>query len=318
MQCARVIISLPCTVFSMTFQATEFLFTINNYTNDDLQRVRSAVSNSWGCNYLCFGLEIAPSTGTPHIQGYLQVDHRMRASTVNRKLGNRGRLQRATASLEQNKKYTAKTREGDSTPNEIWEEYGEARLVSQTPKRKRDDYDSLINLLSEGGSIKEAIMKFPDLCVKHLGNVTKIRELLLRNNDITSYCGPFLWSTPIGFSPTDRWNRCLWLKGPSGIGKTQFACSFFSRPLFVRHIDQLRKFNAADHGGIIFDDMNFLHWPRESQITLLDCDMPTAVHVRYTIVEIPAFTKRIFTSNVDIFDMTQRAISRRVHRVNFN
>lgn len=298
----------------MAFQGTEFLFTINNYTENDLRDIRAAVDNNWGCNYICFGLEVGEQ-GTPHVQGYLQVTRRMRASTVNRRIGNRARLERARGSLEDNQKYTSKTREQDINPNEIWEEYGEPKEV---PKKKKNDYGNLIKLLQESSDIIDVITNHPELSVKHFSNIIRIREIITRKKEITSFFGPFLWKTPPGFATTDQWDRCLWLKGPSGIGKTQYACSLIERPLFVRHIDQLRSFNANEYGGIIFDDMNFLHWPRESQITLLDCEMPTAIHVRYKVVELPAYTKRLFTSNVDIFDMADQAIKRRVLRVNFN
>lgn len=305
---------MPILITPMAFQGTEFLFTINNYTDNDLNLVRTAVQRDWGCNYLCFGLEEG-AQGTPHIQGYLQVDHRMRASTVNRRIGNRARLQKATRSLEENKKYTSKTRENDPNPNEVWEEYGEAR---ETKSVKTNDYGDLINLLKEGGDVVDVVTQHPELAVKHFANILRIREILSNKKLVPSFFGPFLWQTPPSFGPADVWGRALWLKGPSGIGKTQFACSLIETPLFIRHIDQLRSYNTKEYGGIIFDDMNFLHWPRESQISLLDCEMPTAIHVRYRVVELPAYTKRIFTSNVDIFNMDDLAIKRRVKRINFN
>lgn len=303
----------------MSFQARRFVFTINNYGVSDLIAVRSAVDGGWGCTYMCFGLEIGPREGIPHIQGYLELDHRMRASAVNNRLGNRAHLERANGSYESNKKYCSKTRDEDDEPNEVFEEYGNHNsALEPKPKRKRGpDYESAISLLESGANIKDVIVKHPELAVKHLPNLIKIRSIMASSMDISPYHGPFPWSTPPGFAPSEQWRRCLWLRGPSGIGKTQFAVSLLEKPLFVRHIDQLKKFCPADYGGIIFDDMNFAHWPREAQIQLLDLEMPTAIHVRYGIVELPAYTKRIFTSNVDIF-LEDPAIRRRYHRVNFN
>lgn len=304
----------------MSFQARRFVFTINNYTDDDLTAVRSAVDRGWGCTYLCFGLEIAPSTGTPHVQGYLELSRRMRASTVNRQLGNRARLERANGSCESNRKYCSKTREDDYEPNAVFEEFGTPTPdLDPRPKRERDpcDFAGVVSLLESGADIKDVILKFPELCVRHLPNLVRIRSIMASSSEFCPFNGPFPWATPPGFGPADQWRRCLWLHGPSGIGKTQFAVSLVERPLFVRHVDQLKKYAPGDFGGLIFDDMSFLHWPREAQIQLLDCEMPTAIHCRYAIVELPAYTRRVFTSNVDIF-CDDAAVKRRYHRVNFN
>lgn len=43
-------------------------FTICNYTEDDITNLKKLPST-----YIVFGLEIAPTTGTPHIQGFLQM-----------------------------------------------------------------------------------------------------------------------------------------------------------------------------------------------------------------------------------------------------
>jgi len=75
---------------------------------------------------------------------------------------------------------------------------------------------------------------------------------------------------------------------------------------------------GPDHDGIVFDDMSFDHWPPESVIHLLDMECERALHVRYGTVTIPAYTKKIFTSNkkniftkIDVEIEQFNAISRR-------
>lgn len=41
-------------------------FTLNNYTEDDIAQLQAL-----DCKYMVFGKEIAPETGTPHLQGYV-------------------------------------------------------------------------------------------------------------------------------------------------------------------------------------------------------------------------------------------------------
>lgn len=102
------------------------------------------------------------------------------------------------------------------------------------------------------------------------------------------------------------------LIGPSGCGKSTWAKRVAPKPaLFVSHIDDLRKFNADVHKSIIFDDMDFNHWPRTAQIHLVDQHDVRSINVRYGTVTIPAGTPKIFTSNLPPFSMDP-AIDRRI------
>ena len=47
-------------------RAYGWAFTHNNYTNESIEAIKNL-----DCKYLVFGREVAPSTGTPHIQGYI-------------------------------------------------------------------------------------------------------------------------------------------------------------------------------------------------------------------------------------------------------
>lgn len=105
-------------------------------------------------------------------------------------------------------------------------------------------------------------------------------------------------------------NTCPVLIGPSGIGKTAWACRVAPKPaLWVSHIDVLRLFKEGYHKSIIFDDMVFTHYPVQSQIHLVDMEKQRQIHCRYGYAEIPAGTMKIFTCNEDPFtvcDMINR------------
>lgn len=102
------------------------------------------------------------------------------------------------------------------------------------------------------------------------------------------------------------------LIGPSGCGKSTWAKRVAPKPaLFVSHVDDLRKFNVDVHKSIIFDDMDFNHWPRTAQIHLVDQHDVRSINVRYGTVTIPAGTPKIFTSNLPPFTMDP-AIDRRI------
>jgi len=111
--------------------------------------------------------------------------------------------------------------------------------------------------------------------------------------------------------------KTLVLCGESGCGKTTWAKRNAPRPaLFVSHIDTLKKFDTEVHKSIIFDDVDFNHYPRTSQIHLVDFDNPRAIHVRYGCVEIPAGIFKIFTCNSHPLTLTDAAIRRRVQVYN--
>jgi len=90
--------------------------------------------------------------------------------------------------------------------------------------------------------------------------------------------------------------KTIVLTGTSGVGKTQFAISHFKQPLVISHIDDLKKLNS-NTDGLVFDDMNFGHWPPNACIHLCDMELPRSINVKYGTVEIPAKMPRFFTSN---------------------
>lgn len=79
--------------------AKAFVFTLNNYVE---LPVLSA-----GMRYLCYGKEIAPSTGTPHLQGYVVYENPVRATKVIKDLPG-SHVEKANGSPEQCIAYCSK------------------------------------------------------------------------------------------------------------------------------------------------------------------------------------------------------------------
>lgn len=119
-------------------------------------------------------------------------------------------------------------------------------------------------------------------------------------------------------------SKAVVLWGSSNIGKTHFALSHFKNPHIVTHLDDLVLFDASRHDGLVFDDITFTHLPVSQRINLTDMDFTRSIHIRYTTVQIPKGTKRIFTNNIQSvfinpqeslsYDQTD-AINRRLHYV---
>lgn len=114
----------------------------------------------------------------------------------------------------------------------------------------------------------------------------------------------------------NRLSVVVW--GESGCGKTTLAMTLLPNALIVTHMDDLMRYNDK-FDGIIFDDMSFLHTPREAQIHIVDNAIPRSIHCRYNVARIPAGVKKIFTTNNyngGIF-LDDVAIQRRISIIKF-
>jgi len=116
----------------------------------------------------------------------------------------------------------------------------------------------------------------------------------------------------------DPTRASLWLVGKTGVGKTEYAKTLFTRPLLVSHMDQLKDLKPK-HDGIIFDDMSFCHWPREATIHITDINNKRGINVKHGCIVIPKGLPRVFTSNKWIWPADETgAIARRICRVKVN
>lgn len=107
-------------------ESRAWCFTLNNYTEEEDNALQALE-----CVYLIYGYEVAPETGTPHLQGYVRFKSAKKLEQVKAKIP-RAHLEKARGSCEDNVAYCKKTREGD-TPNEKVFEKGDRPL---SPKEK--------------------------------------------------------------------------------------------------------------------------------------------------------------------------------------
>lgn len=174
---------------------------------------------------------------------------------------------------------------------------------------KEDDYitnmefnvDQRANELAKEGKINEALK----YVIEHRPGATNQLERLKAGYNIIAnlHKTTTLQYTKEQFHEMnlENWNRqrkSLVIMGKPGWGKTQWAITcLFKNPLIVRHMDKLKQFDPFSNDGIIFDDMNFSHYPRSARIHLLDVEVDTDINVKCSMVTIPAGTPRVFTTN---------------------
>jgi hypothetical protein len=87
-------------------KARAYCFTINNYSDEEKKLVRELMTK--GAKYVVCGEEVCPTTGTPHLQGYVAFHNARGIKAINKLIGNRAHLVVANGTAEQNKKYCEK------------------------------------------------------------------------------------------------------------------------------------------------------------------------------------------------------------------
>lgn len=260
--------------------------TLNNYTEADIELVGNWAAE---CTRIVVSKEVG-SEGTPHLQGVMSWRSAKRLAAL-KKLCSRAHWEVAIAA----KDFTYPMKD-------------DSEIVVNVDNRengKRNDLDSFKEAI-KGGASNQVLWEEHFGCMIRYGKMVPEYRSVLRGSVRSGFTlADYAWE-PIDYNkPTILW-------GAPGIGKTQFALAHFEKPLLVRTVDDLKRLD--DHDGIVFDDMSFLHWPRETQIHLLD-ELDSSIHCRFHDAVIPGNMPRIFTTNVSdgmIFMLEDGAIRRRV------
>ena len=86
--------------------AKRWCFTINNYTQEDIDLLGTS-SSTHEC-FIKYGKEVAPSTGTNHLQGYIILPKKQRLTAVKKLVGNKAHIELMRGTVKQNDTYVSK------------------------------------------------------------------------------------------------------------------------------------------------------------------------------------------------------------------
>lgn len=169
-------------------QLRNFVFTCNNYTDLSIDKIKG-LPDTLKCNYYIYGKEVGEK-GTPHLQGYAELESRISFKKVTEYL-NGFHIERRKGTAQEAIRYCEKDGRVET--------YG-------TPKKsgQRTDLMALKLLLSETPSIK-SLLEDDSLQINYQS--LRFAEHLLK-----------YYEQPRFFKPT-----VTWYYGRSGVGKTRTA-----------------------------------------------------------------------------------------------
>lgn len=159
-------------------QTRHWCFTINNYSDEDVERLTRLEGT---VTYLVFGKEVAPTTNTPHLQGYVCFKQKKRRSAAMSVIG-RCYLDIKKGTPKEASDYCKK--DGD------YIEFGECPTTATGCSR----FDGFIGWVKERinrgeplPSQREVANEFPSLFIQHGEKLTALTRLLYPEPELVEY-----------------------------------------------------------------------------------------------------------------------------------
>jgi len=280
-----------------------------SFTNNTTTDIEPVLHDKMQC--LVYQLEKGEENGKIHWQGAFIVKNRngVQKKTAKKMLLGDPHLEPMKGTWEQNVKYCSKeeTRVKAGKILGCPPAYGNELKAKKVSKLKT----FVDGICKEGKSKRQVMIEDPDTYIRNHNGIERYLDVVYKPTINKKYNLDDFCTEPLDFTKS----MVYVIKGPSGIGKTQFALAHFDNPLFVSHIDDLKKFDG--HDGIVIDDMDFSNrYDREFQIHLIDTEHERSLHARYCNARRPANIPMIFTTNTRVF-MYDPAIERRHKEIEY-
>lgn len=178
-------------------RSRKWCFTLNNYEQKDLDNCSHLVPDH--AKYLVYGKEVAPSTGTPHLQGFIYLNQAMSMKSVKKLFTSQTiHLEIARGSFSDNITYC--TKDGD------FMEFGQRPLDPAQKGEKEKERWKKARLSAVSGEFENVD---DELYIRYVKNLEWIHKASLIQQSFE------------GTGDLDQ--RNLWLYGPTGSGKSYTA-----------------------------------------------------------------------------------------------
>lgn len=193
----------------------DYCFTLNNYTNDDVEFIRQFAERE--CTYLVYQHELGES-GTPHFQGYFRFRSRRHFNAVRRKLSRNGQcrfhIEPRRGTVEQAIAYCIDPAKRDAGSNADIVEYG----TRPTGRGTRTDIRDCVGAIKQNASMRDLFEQHPEVMVKYARGFTVARMVYEHKRDFKTIVKWYYGSTGTGKSRAahnEAGNDAYWKAGAS-------------------------------------------------------------------------------------------------------
>lgn len=206
-----------------------YCFTWNNYKQEDIDSLMK-----YEHRYIVIGLEKAPETGTPHLQGYIEFTSPKRLTTLH-KAYPKVHWEPRKGTAAQASEYCKKG-----------EEYVEDGQISK--QGQRTDLETVARMaLDKTIPIEDITEQYPKQALLYTRRITELRHASYTNRT--------------------KQPEITWLWGKTGVGKTRYA---FDHHTDVYIKDGTQWWNEyTQNEAIVIDDFDG-KWPIRDLLRLLD------------------------------------------------
>lgn len=194
------------------YESESWIFTMNNWTKE-LEEKIIVNFKALGATFMFWGYENAPTTGTPHLQGFVRLEKKKRVSQVRTALVEDCWFRGAKGNWESNYVYCTKTKHfyewGIKPPPSL------PKSTGKQPRMGQENYANAVKCAKVGdfGEIDDEIM------VKHYGNLKGIYEKYKIQAELPSLPD----------------YNAYWIQGPPELGKSWKARHFYPGKIFLKN-----------------------------------------------------------------------------------
>ncbi len=195
----------------MTSRCREYVFTLNNYTPADREFLERALE--W-CTFFCYQPELAPNTGTRHLQGFLcfttpRTLRGAKQTVFGTEHMRSVHLESAKGTKHQCKAYCSKEESRDAGAGFGYTELGSFEDVpEQRGQGARNDIHGAAKAIADGADLRTIAQDYPDSFVKFHRGFSALQSALHARPRVREPGG--VYEPP----------RVFWFHGSTGTGKS--------------------------------------------------------------------------------------------------
>jgi len=199
-------------------RSRNYVFTLNNYLNTELV-------DNLPCKFIAYSKEIAPTTGTPHLQGYVCFNSPKTLSAARRSLPG-CHLSIMRGSLAQNEDYCSKS--ADLVKR------GTPPVSNQEKGMLEKERWNIAREAAKTGNFDDIDADIYMRCYGTIKNIFKDHQ--------------------VKPSPLDV--KCFWIYGPTGTGKSHSVETTFP-DCYKKSMDDMKWFDGFDdHDEVYLEDLD--------------------------------------------------------------